>query len=94
MAGAGGSTGADGYGNDARYGRLLRESNDLQQLIVALESRFELDAITAVTYALAVYIYSNRGAGKADDAETRCLLADRNMLAREFPSARDYTFYL
>ncbi|KAF6805536.1 hypothetical protein CMUS01_14592 [Colletotrichum musicola] len=27
--GAGGSTGADGRGNDARYGRLLRESNDL-----------------------------------------------------------------
>ncbi|KAF6803854.1 hypothetical protein CPLU01_16090, partial [Colletotrichum plurivorum] len=96
-AGAGGSTGADGRGNDALYGRLLRESNDLRQLIVALESRFELDAITAVTYALAVCLHSNRGAGggegEADDAETRCLLADRNMLAREFPSARDYTFY-
>ncbi|KAK1973871.1 hypothetical protein LZ30DRAFT_694734 [Colletotrichum cereale] len=92
--GAGGSTSADGRGNDARYKRILRESNDLQQLIVALEARFQLEAITAVTYALAVCIHSDRGAGGgADDAETRCLLADRNMLAGEFPSDRDYAFY-
>ncbi|KAK1994150.1 hypothetical protein LX36DRAFT_219510 [Colletotrichum falcatum] len=80
--------------DDARYRRILRESNDLQQLVAALEARFQLEAITAVTYALAVCIHTDRQArAEADDTETRCLLADRNMLAREFPSARDYTFY-
>ncbi|KAK1990357.1 hypothetical protein LX36DRAFT_705308 [Colletotrichum falcatum] len=80
--------------DDARYQRILRESNDLQQLVAALEARFQLKAITAVTYALTVCIHTDRQAGaKADDTETQCLLADRNMLAREFPSAQDYTFY-
>ncbi|KAL3290663.1 hypothetical protein RB213_005855 [Colletotrichum asianum] len=52
-----------------------------------------LENITAVSYALAVCINSNRTT-KADRLETCCLLANRNMLMREFASTCDYTFYL
>ncbi|KAL0938270.1 uncharacterized protein CTRU02_204880 [Colletotrichum truncatum] len=61
------------------------------------KARFHLESITAVSYALAVYINSDRvvadNNSEASQAETRSLLIDRNMITREFASARDYTFY-
>ncbi|KAJ0348239.1 hypothetical protein COL154_013776 [Colletotrichum chrysophilum] len=70
------------------YQQMLRESRDLQSMIVELNARFDLSSISAISYALAVCINSESGG-----SQTRCLLADRNMVAREYPGNRDYTFY-
>ncbi|KAK1839923.1 hypothetical protein CCHR01_17456 [Colletotrichum chrysophilum] len=78
--------------DNARYQRIFDECDGLRKLVSELETRFQLENITAVSYALAVCINSDRTT-EADRSETRCLLADRNMLAREFASTRDYTFY-
>ncbi|KAF9869194.1 hypothetical protein CkaCkLH20_13325 [Colletotrichum karsti] len=74
--------------NGPPYRQMIGESEGLQKLITELGARFRPDNITAVSYALAVCLHSESG-----DSETRCLLADRNMLGREFPSSSDYTFY-
>ncbi|KAL0929279.1 uncharacterized protein CTRU02_215820, partial [Colletotrichum truncatum] len=83
--------------DNTRYERILSECNGLRKLVSELEARFYLESITAVSYALAVYINSDRvvadNNGEASQAETRSLLIDRNMITREFASARDYTFY-
>ncbi|KAL3290736.1 hypothetical protein RB213_001403 [Colletotrichum asianum] len=71
--------------NHARYQQIFDECDGLWKL-------FQLENITAVSYALAIYINSNRTT-KADRLETCCLLANRNMLMREFASTCDYTFY-
>ncbi|KAL3291025.1 hypothetical protein RB213_002129 [Colletotrichum asianum] len=65
----------------------------LQKLILELKTQFQLENITAISYALAICINSNRTT-KANHSETRYLLANRNMLAREFASTYNYTFYL
>ncbi|KAJ0358823.1 hypothetical protein COL26b_014457 [Colletotrichum chrysophilum] len=70
------------------YQQMLRESRDLQRMIIELNARFDLRSISAISYALAVCINSESGS-----SQTRYLLADRNMVAREYPSNRDYTFY-
>ncbi|KAF5491426.1 hypothetical protein CGCA056_v015043 [Colletotrichum aenigma] len=70
------------------YQQMLRESRDLQRMIIELDARFDLSSISAISYALAVCINSESGS-----SQTRCLLADRNMVAREYPGNRDYTFY-
>ncbi|KAK0368167.1 hypothetical protein CLIM01_14476 [Colletotrichum limetticola] len=89
--------GSDGGRIDSRhYSRILRQSKGLYKLVSELEARFQLEGITAISYALAVCINSDRTTrceGEAERSETRCLLADRNMLAREFPTGRDFTFY-
>ncbi|KAJ0337236.1 hypothetical protein COL26b_008487 [Colletotrichum chrysophilum] len=84
--------GSRGGIDNARYQRIFDECDGLRKLVSELETRFQLENITAVSYALAVCINSDRTT-EADRSETRCLLADRNMLAREFASTRDYTFY-
>ncbi|KAL0929317.1 uncharacterized protein CTRU02_215673 [Colletotrichum truncatum] len=70
---------------------------DDRKLVSELEARFHLESITAVSYALAVCINSDwvvaDNNSEASQAETRSLLIDRNMITREFASARDYTFY-
>ncbi|KAL3290678.1 hypothetical protein RB213_000964 [Colletotrichum asianum] len=73
-------------------GRIFDECDGLQKLVLELETRFQLENITAVSYALAICINSDRTT-KADRLETCYLLANRNMLAREFASTCDYTFY-
>ncbi|TQN66280.1 hypothetical protein CSHISOI_09207 [Colletotrichum shisoi] len=67
---------------------ILRESDKLYELVTELSSRFSLDDTAAISYALAVCIHS-----QSDGGQTRCLLADRNMVARMFPGSRNYTFY-
>ncbi|KAK1837618.1 hypothetical protein CCHR01_19760 [Colletotrichum chrysophilum] len=74
--------------NNQTYQQILRESDKLHELVTELDSRFSLDNTAAISYALAVCIHS-----QSDGAQTRCLLADRNMVAREFPGSRNYTFY-
>ncbi|KAJ0360294.1 hypothetical protein COL26b_014121 [Colletotrichum chrysophilum] len=73
--------------NAANYNRILQESAGLQKLVQELNDRFRLDNIAVVSYALAVCINSD------SDGKPRCLLVDRNMMAREYPSPRDFTFY-
>ncbi|KAL3291335.1 hypothetical protein RB213_001793 [Colletotrichum asianum] len=85
VAGAHGCTRSSRGGiNHTRYQRIFNECNRLWKL---------LENITAVSYALAICINSDRTT-EADRLETRYLLADRNMLAREFASTCNYTFYL
>ncbi|KAL3290702.1 hypothetical protein RB213_004884 [Colletotrichum asianum] len=94
VAGAHGCTRSSRGGIDhARYQRIFDECDGLRKLVLELETWFQLENITAVSYALAVCINSDRTT-EADRSETCCLLADRNMLAREFASTCDYTFYL
>ncbi|KAL3290671.1 hypothetical protein RB213_009689 [Colletotrichum asianum] len=78
--------------NHARYQQIFDECNRLQKLMSELETQFQLENITAVSYTLAICINSDRTT-EADRSETRYLLANRNMLAREFASTHDYTFY-
>ncbi|KAL3290980.1 hypothetical protein RB213_002100, partial [Colletotrichum asianum] len=78
--------------NHARYQRIFDECDGLRKLVLELETRFQLENIIAVSYALAVCINSDRTT-KADRSETRYLLANRNILAREFASTCNYTFY-
>ncbi|KAL3291617.1 hypothetical protein RB213_015082 [Colletotrichum asianum] len=78
--------------NHARYQRIFDECDRLWKLMSELKTQFQLENITAVSYALAICINSDRTT-EADRSETRYLLADRNMLAREFASTHDYTFY-
>ncbi|KAL3290631.1 F-box domain-containing protein [Colletotrichum asianum] len=93
VAGAHGCTRSSRGGiNHARYQRIFDECDGLQKLMSELKTQFQLENITAVSYALAVCINSDRTT-EADRSETRCLLANRNMLAREFVSTHDYTFY-
>ncbi|KAF5503929.1 hypothetical protein CGCF413_v004072 [Colletotrichum fructicola] len=74
--------------NNQTYQQILRESDKLHELVTELSSRFSLDDTAAISYALAVCIHS-----QSDGGQTRCLLADRNMVARMFPGSRNYTFY-
>ncbi|KAH9225256.1 hypothetical protein K456DRAFT_1852614, partial [Colletotrichum gloeosporioides 23] len=78
---------ADDETDAASYSQILRESDGLQKLVQELHGRFRLENIAAVSYALAVCINSESEAGP------RCLLVDRNMMAREYLSSRDFTFY-
>ncbi|KAF2133086.1 hypothetical protein P153DRAFT_394009 [Dothidotthia symphoricarpi CBS 119687] len=66
----------------------------LYELRAELEQKYVLDSIDTVSYALAVDI--NCLDGRSPDPYNklaRCLLADRNMVLREFHGARDFTFY-
>ncbi|KAL3292277.1 hypothetical protein RB213_011920 [Colletotrichum asianum] len=93
VAGAHGCTRSSRGGiNHARYQRIFDECDGLQKLVSELETWFQLENITAILYALAVCINSDRTT-EANRLETHCLLADRNMLAREFASTCNYTFY-
>ncbi|CAM1503465.1 Fc.00g082410.m01.CDS01 [Cosmosporella sp. VM-42] len=71
-------------------------SSGLRELRAELEQKYNIVHLESVSYALAVNLYctaadsSSRGGG---EEEAVCLLADRNCLAREFATYRDYTFY-
>lgn len=66
----------------------------LDQLRTELEQKYVLNNIDTVSYALAVDINCLDGQSP-DPCNTlaRCLLADRNMVLREFQGPRDFTFY-
>ena len=66
----------------------------LHQLRTELEDKYVLDSIEAVSYALAVDINCLDGhSPDPDNKLARCLLADRNMVLREYQGLRDFTFY-
>lgn len=79
---------ADETFDDAMY------SQGLLQLRTELEQKYDLDGIDTVSYALAVNINCIAGESATDGAgQPVCLLADRNQLAREYATQRDYTFF-
>lgn len=66
----------------------------LDQLKTELEQKYALGNIDTVSYALAIDI--NCLDGRSPDPgnkPARCLLADRNMVIREYQGLRDFTFY-
>jgi len=66
----------------------------LHQLRTELEDKYVLDNIETVSYALAVDL--NCLDGHSPDPENklaRCLLANRNLVLREYRGLRDFTFY-
>lgn len=66
----------------------------LAQLRTELERKYIVSHIASISYALAVDLNSLEGAlSTEDDRPARCLLADRNLVAREFRGARDFCFY-
>jgi hypothetical protein len=66
----------------------------LHQLRTELEDKYVLDNIETVSYALAVDIHCLDGhSPDPDNKLARCLLADRNMVLREYQGLRDFTFY-
>jgi hypothetical protein len=95
--------GAPGAQTNAAYDQMIRESEGLRKLNDELSARFRLNNISAVSYALAVCIHTLSVDGGHDTQVTegevegggqvRCLLIDRNQIAREYRRTRDYTFY-
>jgi hypothetical protein len=74
------------------YGPLFTDG--LQQLRTELEQKYVLDSIETVSYALAVNINClDSRSPDPGEKPARCLLADRNMIFREFQAVRDFTFY-
>ena len=66
----------------------------LHQLQTELEDKYILSSIETVSYALAVDINCLDGRTlDLDNRPARCLLADRNMVLREYQGLRDFTFY-
>ncbi|KAL6405471.1 hypothetical protein AUP68_11227 [Ilyonectria robusta] len=70
-------------------------SPGLRELRAELEQKYNLDHLESVSYALAVNLNCTAAADtpSPDSGETVCLLADRNCLAKEYATYRDYTFY-
>jgi len=66
----------------------------LVQLQTELEEKYAIQNIGSISYALAVDLNCvDRGATAEDEAPARCLLANRNLVAREYRGARDFSFY-
>jgi hypothetical protein len=85
---------APGEGHGTDHDEMIRENDGLRKLTEELQARFDLGSIGAVSYALAVCINSDTDGGAAGaGSTTRCLLVDRNKMAREFPHSRDWDFY-
>lgn len=66
----------------------------LLQLQGELEAKYTIHHISSISYAIAVDLNClDSAAISADDAPARCLLANRNLVAREYRGARDFQFY-
>lgn len=70
-------------------------SPGLRELRAELEQKYNLDHLESVSYALAVNLNCTAAASTSspNSGDTVCLLADRNCLAKEYTTYRDYTFY-
>ena len=69
-------------------------SPGLRELRAELEQKYDLDHLESVSYALAVNLNCTAASSPSQDSgKTVCLLADRNCLAKEYATYRDYTFY-
>ncbi|KAF6813984.1 hypothetical protein CMUS01_12731 [Colletotrichum musicola] len=70
------------------YQHMIRDSEGIQKLVNELEAQFDLESITTISYTLTVCLNYTTTAN-----ETHYLLADQNILAEEYSSSRDFTFY-
>jgi len=72
-------------------------SDGLRQLLTELDQKYNLDNISSISYALAVDLHClNVGSSDLDEKTAVCLLADQNLVRREYASARGasgLTFY-
>jgi hypothetical protein len=66
----------------------------LHQLRTELKNKYVLDSIKTVSYALAVDLNClDRHSPNPENKLARCLLANRNLVLREYQELRDFTFY-
>lgn len=70
----------------------IHYSGGLLNLQKELESRYELENISTISYALAANLHCIEGSGRRQGM-VACMLADRNELAREYYDNKDYTFF-
>jgi len=69
-------------------------SGGLQNLLVELEERYTLENIASISYTLAVNLHCLDSASLDPEFKSPlCMLADRNMVAREYSNPRDLTFF-
>lgn len=69
-------------------------TDGLRELRTALERKYVLDHIDTISYALAVDLNClDISSADKEHAPARCLLADRNMVSREFQGSRHFTFF-
>jgi hypothetical protein len=69
-------------------------TSGLQELRTELEQKYILSNIEIVSYTLAVDInYLNSRSPNLNKKLARYLLADRNIVLREFRAVQDFTFY-
>jgi hypothetical protein len=78
--------------NIADYHNLYPEG--LRQLRTEMEQKYVLRNILNISYALAANINClDASSPDPDDKLARCLLADRNIVLREYRSPQEFTFY-
>jgi len=73
----------------------------LRQLITELEQKYLLDHVSSISYALAVDVHCMNGQttfphemiGQEEESLAYCMLANRNMVVREYEKCADLTFY-
>lgn len=70
----------------------IHYSGGLLSLQTELDSRYELENISTVSYALAANLHCIEGTGPRK-GKVACILADRNKLPREYHNNKDYTFF-
>jgi hypothetical protein len=81
---------------NATDGEVTFSTEGLENLRTELEAKFDLDNIWSMSYALAVDLNCLDGDATGTDTTlqgSRCMLADRNAVAREFSRQRDWVFY-
>ena len=81
---------------NATDGEVTFQTEGLQNLRTELEAKFDLENIWSISYALAVDLNCLDGGATGTDTTlqgSRCMLADRNAVAREFSRQRDWVFY-
>jgi hypothetical protein len=75
-------------GSDSLY------SNGLRELSTELDQKYDLDNVSSISYALAVDLHCLDSAPTDPEERTAfCMLADRNVVRRQYGSASGLTFY-
>lgn len=64
-------------------------SDGVKNLIVELEKKYRISAVSHFSYALAANIFCT----SADKTKPRCLLANRPRMARQYDSEKDFDFF-
>jgi hypothetical protein len=69
-------------------------SGGLQKLLIELEEGYVIENITSISYALAANIHCLEASSPdADMRSPLCMLADRNIIAREYSNSNEFTFF-